>query len=805
MIIKQGEINTIQGDSFGQVTETKINSAKLQKLYGILSGLYKDLFGSIVRELCSNMWDAHKQAGKEDRPIMVVLDLKEGNKTISFKDEGTGMSPDVMRNIFFNYLDSTKEDSDEVIGGWGIGSKSPLAYTHTFYIDTIVDGTLYHYIFSKQANGIPAGELLFEEKTTDCNGTTVTVPIKQGDDYYNFMSAIKRQLVYFPNVYVSIIGGDSYNKFGDYYNNDYTIYDFKDFIYRPDLQSSNEMHMCIGNVYYPINWIELGISSIKIPLALKFNIGELMPTPSREDIVYSKESIKAIKDKIDTVILYLTNKCVDSMSTCKTIKEYRRACYDYNNSSIRVVLTKDVSIIVDGTYLSANVEPTIATSVGKFNKISAIFNRYIGIDYQVVNSINSSTGCKISDSYFQNNSEFGRFGYGRNANVPENSIYWERHNKSDISHDRYLLIEGPENHKKNLFVAYKRDDGYSRSICFIRYIKPSLELYKKTILQDIPKSDWREVIKEFQRLQKEYYESHLEKYDDIEIDQEWLKGEEDKRALITMEARTRRKIQAKIVYYRIERGTNAPFVSVKMEDPVKRISDSAHMVIYTTNDDRNRAVSLRNILKDIISYNLTKGKRSKAVFSVITTALSNQKTFKEYSNMIELNEFITSKHPAVAKVATAYAICEIFKGVSLSSATSGDDKLIVPDMASDSLKFKAYLDHYYSISWRNSSEHFMKDVYNLVNDAGALDYNLIEEAEKFKSMLVKYENIKRWIKSGSSYCATKEFDYYKYLTILLKHEKIPYNKTMNCKNEFNDIYKMCNPDEFKTKIDTVDD
>ena len=101
------------------------------------------------------------------------------------------MSVNTMRNIYFNYLDSTKEDSDEIIGGFGIGSKVALAYTHTFYIDTIYDGILYHYIFSKQANGIPAGELLYTEETTECNGTTVKVPIKS-DDFYNFKNAINQ-------------------------------------------------------------------------------------------------------------------------------------------------------------------------------------------------------------------------------------------------------------------------------------------------------------------------------------------------------------------------------------------------------------------------------------------------------------------------------------------------------------------------------------------------------------------------------------------------------------------------------------
>ena len=73
MILRNDTINIIDGDSFGEVIESKINDKKLSKLFGILSGLYKDVIGSIVREYCSNSWDSHKEAGKESEPIIIKL------------------------------------------------------------------------------------------------------------------------------------------------------------------------------------------------------------------------------------------------------------------------------------------------------------------------------------------------------------------------------------------------------------------------------------------------------------------------------------------------------------------------------------------------------------------------------------------------------------------------------------------------------------------------------------------------------------------------------------------------------------
>jgi len=116
MILQNNTVNIIDGDSFGVVTESKINDKKLSKLFGILSGLYKNIEESIVREYASNCWDSHIMAGKQDVPIMIKLTDNGDDSYISFQDFGLGMESDTMNKIYFNYLDSTKEENDSVIG-----------------------------------------------------------------------------------------------------------------------------------------------------------------------------------------------------------------------------------------------------------------------------------------------------------------------------------------------------------------------------------------------------------------------------------------------------------------------------------------------------------------------------------------------------------------------------------------------------------------------------------------------------------------------------------------------------------------
>ena len=53
------------------------------------------------------------------------------------------------------------------------------------------------------------------------------------------------------------------------------------------LSEDEVLHIAYGKVAYPINFKELNIDSINIPVGVKFEIGELLVTPSRESIEYT--------------------------------------------------------------------------------------------------------------------------------------------------------------------------------------------------------------------------------------------------------------------------------------------------------------------------------------------------------------------------------------------------------------------------------------------------------------------------------------------------------------------------------------
>ena len=341
MIVREKAKHTIEGDSFLTV-QSSVNKEKLAKLYGILSNIYRNPIGAIVREYASNAYDANIEAWnfktlgfqeiwrkypwvregkmkmdiqeytilvhhlthtKKDSPIRIGFEVVGGTCYFTIQDFGIGLSPKRMEHIYFNYLDTTKDNTDDEIGGFGIGAKSALAYTKTFHINTVYNGDEYNYIMTKGETGIPEGQLLnFFENADKPNGTIIKVPIKSSD-IHQFISECSKQLRYMENVYF-----DNPNNIANGVSvlNDATIYSGKGWRHSDNEIANEELSLCLNNIRYTIDWSEIGMKQIIAPISLVFDIGELQPTPSRESIVYTKEAkeliIKRINEFYDHVI-----------------------------------------------------------------------------------------------------------------------------------------------------------------------------------------------------------------------------------------------------------------------------------------------------------------------------------------------------------------------------------------------------------------------------------------------------------------------------------------------------------------------
>lgn len=296
MEINTKVLNENNIETSGEITSMKLDETSQAMVFQMFTGgLYSDPIGTVIREITSNCFDSHIEAGV-DAPVIVRMSKEVGGNYISFIDSGVGMSPERVKDVFGVYFKSTKQNTNSQIGGFGLGGKTPLAYAESFFIVTRYNGVEYVYnIF--EGNNVPAIELISQTSTDQHNGTEVKVPVK-AQDVDEFERKTLRQLYYFENVV--------FEGFSEYVTNDYTIYNGNSFKLR-GTDYSSYVHISYGNVAYPLDFEAVGLDRnvYQIPIALKIEIGELEGTgvtPSREAIKYSKHNVQIIKRKLNEAI-----------------------------------------------------------------------------------------------------------------------------------------------------------------------------------------------------------------------------------------------------------------------------------------------------------------------------------------------------------------------------------------------------------------------------------------------------------------------------------------------------------------------
>jgi len=300
--------------------------------------VYSNPIGTVVREIVSNCFDSHTEAGV-NAPVLVrkFKDSQDNTQYISFIDYGVGMSPDRVENIYGVYFESTKRIDNTQIGGFGIGGKTPLAYKrstgqgegeydNSFFVITRFDGTEYSYMIY-EGTDTPVISLLHSEPTTERNGTEVRVPVLE-NDIQSFTKEMVRQLYYFENVIFE--GFEDDYRHGETLSNEYQIIRSKTFLFRGE-EYSEYVHICLGRVAYPIDYSTLGLSSsdYRLPVAIRLEVGDINVTVSRESIDYSEGTIKMLKKKLEVVKTEIAGMLAKQYSDIQTLEQYFNVKNDF--------------------------------------------------------------------------------------------------------------------------------------------------------------------------------------------------------------------------------------------------------------------------------------------------------------------------------------------------------------------------------------------------------------------------------------------------------------------------------------------
>ena len=182
----------------------------------------KDIF---IRELISNGCDAvskHKrlvslgETAGDDKPYKITVAVSKKNKTLSFSDNGIGMTADEIDKYinqvafsgaedFFNKYKDKMEESNDIIGHFGLGFYSAFMVSSNVEIDTLSFVPGAKPIRWQSADGMQFE--ITEDGTRTERGTTIILTLAEDSeeflDEYHLRSIIKKYCSFLPvEIYV---------------------------------------------------------------------------------------------------------------------------------------------------------------------------------------------------------------------------------------------------------------------------------------------------------------------------------------------------------------------------------------------------------------------------------------------------------------------------------------------------------------------------------------------------------------------------------------------------------------------------
>lgn len=296
MIPKQEQVEVFSNSS--NEKEFTIN-ASAEAFRILSSGLYSNKIQAIIRELSCNAVDAHVMAGTPDRPFKIHLP-DSWEPFFSIEDFGIGLDDEDVDNIYTSYFTSTKTSSNDLIGGLGLGSKTPFSYTDTFTIRTRKDGVERVYNAYVGKTGSPTVSMISEDDTDEPNGVLVTVPVRK-EDFYNFRQEAIKVFQWFrvlPEINDVQLDNSKYQKLEEA---DGLLVDTQSY-------QKQRVTVVMGNVAYSVIPDEKNLPKTNkrawmflenAHLTVRYNIGDLNVTASRESISFDDDTIKTFVDRIE--------------------------------------------------------------------------------------------------------------------------------------------------------------------------------------------------------------------------------------------------------------------------------------------------------------------------------------------------------------------------------------------------------------------------------------------------------------------------------------------------------------------------
>lgn len=334
--------STIQVQSSGIQSEAffTVKQSNIGHIFGILRNqLYSNKPLAIIREYCTNAFDAHIDAGIPSRPIEVSFPTAFKN-SLTIRDFGKGLSESEVYDIFVSYGESTKRGTNEQVGMLGLGSKSAFCYVNDFTITSYHNGTKSVYLAYIDETNIGKISKIAEEATFE-TGLAIDIVVKTID------------LSQFRDVAGTFLA--EFNPQPIVKNDDRVVNMLQQEVEKSFIINTEEYAIhswgynqksCVrmGNVNYPFHIDDLGLASDEyksvecfrnLKVKLYAPIGSVVPSASRESLEMNTKTKQFIFDALKGIHSTVKGQIDERLSKCKSF--YQFALEFDNTSQIRDV------------------------------------------------------------------------------------------------------------------------------------------------------------------------------------------------------------------------------------------------------------------------------------------------------------------------------------------------------------------------------------------------------------------------------------------------------------------------------------
>lgn len=288
------------------------------RIFNILRyDIYSRPILACLREYIANAVDAHVAAGIPEVPVRVSLPTKL-SPVLIIRDFGKGLDNVQIKDLI-EYGASTKRDTNDEAGYFGIGAKAAFSYSDTYTVVTYNGGTKTSYtaLLDDTREGIL--QKMAEAPSSE-TGVEIRIPVQKED-----IEAFRREATYCCQALTPVPEG---------------LEDLP-FETPPEHRTPYGWLLPRGGWIALVGWIpykldlsrcqtqleELGMWHILATSSgvLKFDIGEVEISASREELHYSAPTLKAIAAKLNDMVHFHWGNLGTQIEEAKTVWDQRLA------------------------------------------------------------------------------------------------------------------------------------------------------------------------------------------------------------------------------------------------------------------------------------------------------------------------------------------------------------------------------------------------------------------------------------------------------------------------------------------------